>query len=383
MNMRKVNVGLIVLLSLAVFSCNGIGANHKEGNIIISGNLENVNGKKLVLERFVNNQPEGVDTSEIDESGHFELAANADYVDFYRLKLAPQNQAILILTPGEDVEISGDGASLGSDLSVEGSDNTKLLWSYYAKTTEFSMNSQDLRSQVQSLQPDQNEEKQVIIDQFNALNNDFVAYSKKFIEDNSSSPAILSALGNLNIENDFDYYIIAKDGLKESFGQSTYYSSLEKQIDQFEMAKESEKMFDPGNVVPNITQNDPTGQPRSLYDLRGSVVLIDFWASWCRPCRAENPNVVRLYNKYHKDGFDIFSVSLDKAQDKWVDAIEADGLVWPNHVSDLQYWNSEAAQLYNVKSIPFTVLLDREGKVINIKLRGAGLEAKLKEIFGY
>ena len=381
--MRKVNVGMIILLSLAIFSCNGTGANHKEGNIIISGNLENVNGKKLVLERFVNNQPEGVDTSEIDESGHFELAANADYVDFYRLKLAPQNQAILILTPGEDVEISGDGANLGADISVEGSNNTALLWSYYAKTTEFSMNSQDLRSQVQSLQPDQNEEKQVIIDQFNALNNDFLDYSKKFITDNSNSPAILSALGNLNIENDFDYYIIAKDGLKDSFGQSSYYSSLEKQIDQFQLAKESEKMFDPGNVVPNITQNDPTGQPRSLYDLRGSVVLIDFWAAWCRPCRAENPNVVRLYNKYHKDGFDIFSVSLDKDQDKWVDAIKADGLIWPNHVSDLQYWNSEAAQLYNVKSIPFTVLLDREGKVINIKLRGAALEAKLKEIFGY
>lgn len=381
--MRNLNVGMIILLSLAVFSCNGIGTKHKEGNIIISGNLENVSGKKLVLERFVNNQPEGVDTSEVDENGHFELAANADYVDFYRLKLTPQNQAILILSPEEDVEINGDGSNLGSDLSVEGSNNTALLWSYYAKTTEFSINSQDLRSQVQSLQPDQNEEKQVIIDQFNALNNDFIDYSKKFIEDNSSSPAILSALGNLNIENDFDYYVIAKDGLKDSFGQSTYYSSLEKQIDQFQQAKESEKMFDPGNVVPNITQNDPTGQPRSLYDLRGSVVLVDFWASWCRPCRAENPNVVRLYDKYHKDGFDIFSVSLDKAQDKWVDAIKADGLVWPNHVSDLQYWNSEAAQLYNVKSIPFTVLLDREGKVINIKLRGASLEAKLKEIFGY
>jgi thioredoxin-related protein len=93
--------------------------------------------------------------------------------------------------------------------------------------------------------------------------------------------------------------------------------------------------------------------------------------------------VVKLYNKYHKDGFDVFSVSLDKDQAKWVQAIESDGLVWPSHVSDLKYWQSEAAQLYNVKSIPFTVLLDREGKVIGTKLRGPQLEAKLKEIFGY
>ena len=380
--MRKLNLLLLIFVGITIISCNESKSHSKEGNIIISGNLSNAAGKQLVLEQLVNNQPLGIDTTVILENGNFELIANGENIDFYRMKLTPQNASILILTPGEEITIDGDASNLASGLSVEGSDNTALIWSYYAETADFSKKTQELRSKAQSLQPDQNEERQVILDQFNALNITFLDYTKNFINENSSSPAVLSALGNLNIEKDLEYFIIARDGLKESFSSNNYYISLDKQIQQYELAKESEKMFDPGNQVPNITQNDPSGKARSLYDLRGNIVLIDFWASWCRPCRAENPNVVKLYNKYHKEGFDIYSVSLDKTQDKWVEAIKEDGLVWPDHVSDLQFWNSEAAQLYNVKSIPFTVLLDREGRVISTKLRGPELAAKLQEIFG-
>ena len=120
---------------------------------------------------------------------------------------------------------------------------------------------------------------------------------------------------------------------------------------------------------------------RRLSDLRGSVVLIDFWASWCRPCRMENPNVVRLYQKYHERGFNIFSVSLDNRRDAWMKAIEDDGLVWPDHVGDLRGWQSAGGRLYGVSSIPATVLLDREGRVLARNLRGQELENKLKEIF--
>ena len=137
-----------------------------------------------------------------------------------------------------------------------------------------------------------------------------------------------------------------------------------------------------GMDAPEIALSDTASQTRRLSDLRGKVVLIDFWASWCRPCRAENPNVVRIYKKYHDMGFEIFSVSLDKDYDAWVNAIKADGLVWPNHVSDLLGWKSAAGQLYSITSIPSTVLVDRDGKVLARNLRGAKLESKLKEIFG-
>ena len=137
-----------------------------------------------------------------------------------------------------------------------------------------------------------------------------------------------------------------------------------------------------GSEAPDIVMAGRDGKELRLSDLRGKVVLIDFWASWCRPCRAENPNVVRLYNRYHDRGFEIFSVSLDNNRDAWLRAIEADGLVWSNHVSDLRGWSSAAGRLYGISSIPATVLVDREGRVLARNLRGQQLEQKLKEIFG-
>ena len=119
----------------------------------------------------------------------------------------------------------------------------------------------------------------------------------------------------------------------------------------------------------------------SLTDFRGKYVLVDFWASWCRPCRAENPNVVRVYNQYKDKGFEILGVSLDKSKDAWLKAIEQDKLTW-KHVSDLKFWQSEAAQLYGVSSIPYTILLDPEGTIIAQNLRGASLERKLAELLG-
>jgi len=381
--MKKIASVLTVLISIIVFSCNANGGSKKEGNIHVTGQLENAAGKKLILEQFVNNQPEIVDTSIVDEDGNFDIALTANQTDFYRLSISPQNAAILLLSPNEKVVLKGDGKNMQEGLSIEGSPNTSLLWYYYAESSNFGKQSQELRDKAQALTQDQTEERQAIIDEFNSVNANFLSFTKDFISDNNTSLAVFPALGNLNIEADLEYFELAREGLKAEYSETNLYKTLNQQIDQYLVSKQKEKMFDPGNEVPNITQNDPNGNPLSLYDLRGNIVLLDFWASWCRPCRAENPNVVKLYNKYHKDGFDVFSVSLDKDQARWVQAIEADGLVWPNHVSDLKYWQSEAAQLYNVTSIPFTVLLDREGKVIGTKLRGPQLEAKLKEIFGY
>ncbi len=115
--------------------------------------------------------------------------------------------------------------------------------------------------------------------------------------------------------------------------------------------------------------------------MKGKYVLVDFWASWCGPCRRENPNVVKLYEKYGGDKFEILGVSLDSNKDRWIQAIEKDNLQW-KHVSDLKKWSSAAAADYGVRSIPFTVLIDPEGKVIQTKLRGKALEDKLAEIFG-
>ena len=136
-----------------------------------------------------------------------------------------------------------------------------------------------------------------------------------------------------------------------------------------------------GQKAPELAFQNPEGKTLKLSDLKGKVVLIDFWASWCRPCRMENPNVVKAYNKYHEKGFEIFSVSLDKDKASWVNAIKQDGLVWANHVSDLLYWQSQAAQIYGVRSIPATFLIGKDGKIIAKNLRGEALEQALEQIF--
>lgn len=134
-----------------------------------------------------------------------------------------------------------------------------------------------------------------------------------------------------------------------------------------------------GAEAPQISLPTPEGDTLRLSDLRGKVVLIDFWASWCGPCRRENPRVKALYETYKDQGFDILGVSLDRSKDSWVKAIAQDGLTW-HHVSDLKYWSSQAARTYGVSSIPHTVLVDREGRIVAKKLRGAALEKKVAEM---
>jgi peroxiredoxin len=135
-----------------------------------------------------------------------------------------------------------------------------------------------------------------------------------------------------------------------------------------------------GAQAPEIELPNPDGDTTSLSSLKGKYVLVDFWASWCHPCRVENPHLVNVYEKYHSQGFEIFQVSLDKKKSAWVEAIEKDRLDWI-HVSDLKYWNSAPAKLYQVQSIPANFLVDKQGKIIAKNLRGEQLEAELSKIF--
>ena len=135
-----------------------------------------------------------------------------------------------------------------------------------------------------------------------------------------------------------------------------------------------------GASAPVFTQKDVNGKPISLADLKGKTVLVEFWASWCGPCRAENPNLVKLYNQYKDKGFEILAVSLDSDKAAWEKAIKADGLPWL-HVSDLKGWNNAVGRLYGVRAVPASVLVDKDGKVIGNELRGESLKAKLAELY--
>jgi len=143
---------------------------------------------------------------------------------------------------------------------------------------------------------------------------------------------------------------------------------------------EDQKRISVGIIAPDFTMNDPEGKPIQLSSLRGQVVLLDFWASWCMPCRQENPNVVKLYQQYHSKGFEILGVSLDRAKENWLKAIQEDKLTWL-HVSDLKFWQCAAAKLYAVTVIPQSILIDKDGKIIAKGLRGEAMAKKLAELF--
>jgi peroxiredoxin len=149
----------------------------------------------------------------------------------------------------------------------------------------------------------------------------------------------------------------------------------------FVASVEDMKLLAIGQVAPEISLPNPEGEIIPLSSLRGKYVLVDFWAKWCGPCRKENPNVVAAYNKFKDKGFTVYGVSLDRNKADWLQAIQQDGLTW-THVSDLKFWNSEAAKTYNITAIPFSLLLDPEGKIIGKNLRGAGLHEKLEEVLG-
>ena len=171
------------------------------------------------------------------------------------------------------------------------------------------------------------------------------------------------------------------ENLKPIINRSDFNKFAANKIKAFINKNEANSAFDIGQIAPDFSAPSPEGDIIKLSDIKGEITLIDFWASWCKPCRIENPNVVKVYEKYHDKGLEIISVSLDKPdkKDAWIKAIEDDNLQW-HHVSNLKYWNDPVAQMYQVRSIPATFLLDAEGKIIAKKLRGAALENKIAEL---
>jgi len=393
---------LIYLSFLSLFiitGCQESTSNGTKGSSnTISGTIEGAQGETIVLQRFLNNRPYATDSVALGSDGSFSITPSFSMpLDYYGLLLREANTFLILITDStEDVVINSSVENFEHDSEFKGSKNSELLQTFYAKMKDFETNMSTLEEKIMQakISGEGGEEFKGLAKEFKR---DKRNYCTKFIRDNSPSPAILAALTELNINVDLPIFEKAHSELAPNFGHSYYHEAVgrriadikanqkmiqQKQDAQLTQAPAGAGMPSIGAVAPELSFNDPSGKKRSLSDLKGKYVLIDFWASWCGPCRRENPAVVALYNKYKNRGFEIFSVSLDKDKGKWTQAIAQDKLTWPNHVSDLKGWASDASKIYGVRSIPHTVLLDPDGVIIGSALRGPNLEAKLVEVLG-
>lgn len=199
---------------------------------------------------------------------------------------------------------------------------------------------------------------------------------RKVIIDNKSDLAVLMFLDIFKREQDPELHKEVVDALFAKYPDNPLVMERQK------IESVPQISTNIGSMAPELAFPNPDGKILKLSDLRGKVVLIDFWAAWCRPCRMENPNVVKEYHHYKDKGFEIYSVSLDRDKASWLKAIQDDGLVWSNHVSDLKFWSSEAAAIYGVTSIPATFLVGKDGRIVAKNLRGEALSNALKQLLG-
>jgi thiol-disulfide isomerase/thioredoxin len=367
-------IPFVLLLSCSTTSSSTVGFELK-------GKFGNAHNETVYLEQL---SPEGVkpiDTVKLDDKGEFTITPKVNEIGFYRLKFTDKNFATLILDSNQHVVIKGDAQDLGNTYTVEGSPDSKLFWDLNQASAVNYRKRDSLQKTFQAFVNMAKMDSLRIDSMSNALEKPYMvlvakhnAYLKDFIEKNNASFASLAAIQQLQPEEFLSTFVKLDEGLSKKYPTSAYIKSFHESV-------ASQKKLAVGTPAPEISMNTPEDKPLALSSMKGKVVLVDFWASWCGPCRAENPNVVKAYNKYKSKGFDVYSVSLDKDKDKWIAAIQKDGLAWQNHVCDFKSWQSPVVQLYNFNGIPYNVLLDKNGNIIGKSLRGEDLEKKLAEIF--
>lgn len=356
-----------------------LGANAQQ--VSVSGQLSGIetNGMKMSVSSVSGNNLIPLDTLTLKGDGNFAITAPMTKPTMLMLKFdnGIKSPVHLLLEPDDQVGISLLYDSEYGFLrvtAVEGSRNMVLYRDFNNLLYQFAKYARVIDDEYNDSKTSE-DRKRELSNQFMELQTSMNMEVRKLISANTD--VLMAAFIVTFFENDeetyIDLYEAVENGLKEKYSDNQFVRYVSSKV---------MSSLGAGRMAPEIEMKDPQGNMRKLSSLRGNVVLIDFWASWCRPCRMENPNVVKLYKKYHDKGFEIYSVSLDKSREEWTKAIQQDGLIWENHVSDLNGWTSSGGASYGISSVPSTVLVDRQGRIIARNLRGQQLENKLRELFG-
>jgi peroxiredoxin len=344
----------------------------------ISGNIKNVeNGKMVYLSELDNNnQPVKIDSAVIkDEKFNMSLPAiTQSNLSF--LNIEGLNGNVIFISENEQVDFEIFKDSLPTS-QVSGGKENKVFYSYLDHLKNLNQRVMKIRAELRkeiTTNKDSSSIAKLQKEEADLRSGD-MTFKKKIVKENPDtfvSVLILTDMINMGATTSEvnELYETLTDGLKQTPLAKTLKENLDKR-----------STVEVGSKAPEFSAPNPQGEVISLKDSMGKITLIDFWAAWCKPCRVENPNLVRIYNKYHEQGFNIIGVSLDKEgqKDKWAKAIEDDKLTWP-HVSNLQFWQDPIALLYGIRSIPAAFIIDEKGVIVATNLRGDALEAKVKEL---
>lgn len=353
--MKKILLFALPLLAICLASCNKSGKS-------VSGTVSGANNLQVALEQiyFDRNSNVALGKTACDANGKFEVKSEKALEEgLYRLSIGTKKIYFILDGKESGVDISGDLATIDRmEMTVTGSETFQCYVNIVQELIKTPAQTTDAAKA--------------------AVQKGCTPLMRAFLSTQlyAQNPPLFM--------DEFKKY---RTELKETMPGSKYASTYENIINQLEQQLAAQTGGAPaeeagpvqvGMQAPEISLPDPRGKVRSLSSLKGKVVLLDFWASWCGPCRRANPHVVEMYKKYKSKGFEVFSVSLDRPEgkDKWIEAIKQDGLVWDNHVSDLKFWQSAPAATYGVRSIPRTFLISREGKIVAVNPRD-NLEAEL------
>ena len=396
--MQKLSIVFYALAALFFSACDMFGPNDQ---VIIKGDIEGAD-KVIVILTDTN----GIISSDTLDmvNGSFRYKGKIEAAEFFILEFVSGLRIPVIAEPGDMITIKGNAMNPMSKYEITGNEGAKVLVALNDYMME-SISLVDSLDEVVNRIQVENPEKlgQVRMELTQIYQQQVEKHRKKLSEllrnntDNMASILILpQRLGQRELVSVVDNIELFKElleGLEENHPRSRHTAFLRSQIKRYEQGLKLQQQrqsnagkLSPGNPVPEVEMASVSGEPMRLSDLRGKVVLLDFWAAWCGPCRRANPAVVALYEKYKDRGFTVFSVSLDglpqqpNGRKDWLDAIEKDKLSWPYHVSEVNGWNSSVVNTFAIEGIPLTFVIDREGIIQGRNLHGEELEAKIAEL---